>query len=370
MKKTSIFTIFLLLVLSLAVGLVRGTVTTVNPDKPLKGQWNLNPRKVWQVDHAGDDVFSRVEIAVSQDGTLYAHDWRNKCIYRFDNNGTFKQTFGTSGEGPGEIRSHLKTFIVKDKLIAADIDRLHYFTQPGKFIKAVPNMLFQREPQVFLNENEFIAAPSFAVPDDGKGRITYVDLKTGTAEIMGEFSLPRAKAGGRRIQLIGLTPMIITGYDYDNNKLYYGVNDTYEIQVMQLNGKVLDTFSVKRQKKSVSDETLRKQIKLIDASAPVNEIIKQLPKEITYYHRITIHKGYVLVFEDNFGTDWESQPIDIFSLDGKYLYRTVFRPGPGAKIYYTSMGSILIEGDYLYVVLEDNAGEVVIAKYRIQINFP
>jgi hypothetical protein len=367
MKKILIFTILLLLVLSLTVGLLRGTETNVNPDKPLKGQWDLNSRLVWQVDRAGNDVFSRLEIAAAEDGTLYVHDWRNRCIYLFDNNGAFKRAFGTSGEGPGEIRSHLKTFIVKDKLIAADIDRLHYFTRQGKFIKAVPNMLFQQEPQVFLNDHEFIAAPTFVVPDDGKGKITYVNLKTGDKKMIGEFSLPRAGAGGRRIQLIGLTPMIITGYDDDNNKLYYGVNDAYEIHVMQLNGKVLNSFSVKRQKKPVAIEDLRKQIKLIDASAPVNEIIKQLPKEITYYHRISIHKGYVLVFEDNFGTNWESQPIDIFSLDGKYLYRTVFRPGPGAKIYFTSMGSILVRGDYLYVVLEDDEGEVVIAKYRIQL---
>ena len=367
MKKILIFTILLLLVFSLAVGLVRGTETIVNPDKPSKGQWDLNPKKIWQVDRAGDDVFSRVEIAAAEDETLYIHDWRNQCIYMIDNNGAFKRAFGTRGEGPGEIRTHLKTFTVKDKLIAADTDRLHYFTQQGKFIKAVPNMLFQREPHIFLNEHEFIAAPTFVVPDDGKGKIAYINLKTGTKRIIGEFSLPRPQSNGPGVSLIGLTPMIITGYDYDNHKLYYGVNDAYDIHVTLLNGKVLNTFSVKRQKKPVSNETLRKQLKLIDASAPVNEIIKKLPKEITYYHRISIHKGHVLVFEDNFGTDWERQSIDIFSLDGKYLYRTVFIPGPGVKIYFTSIGSILVKGDYLYVVLEDDEGEVVIAKYRIQL---
>jgi len=367
MKKILIFTILLLSVFSLAVGLVRGTETTVNQDKPSKGQWDLNPRKVWQVNRAGDDVFSRLEIAAAENGTLYVHDWRNQCIYMFDNNGAFKRAFGNRGEGPGEIRTHLKTFIVKDKLIAADIDRLHYFTQQGKFIKAVPNMLFQREPHIFLDEHEFIAAPTFAAPVDGKGNITYVDLKTGTKKIIREFSLPKAGAGGGGVKLIGLTPMIITGYDYDNQKLYYGVNDAYEIHVTRLNGKLINTFSLKRQKKLVSNETLREQLKLIDASAPVNEIMKELPKEITYYHRISIHKGHVLVFEDNFGTDWERQSIDIFSLDGKYLYRAVFTPGPGMKIYFTSIGSILVRGDYLYAVLEDDEGEVAIAKYRIQL---
>ena len=120
----------------------------------------------------------------------------------------------------------------------------------------------------------------------------------------------------------------------------------------------------------MKDETLREQIQLIDASANVNEMIKQLPKEITYYHRISIHNGYVLVFDGNFGTNWESQSIDIFSLDGRYLYRTVFKPGKGAKIYYTSTGSILVKGDYLYLVLEDDEGEVAIAKYKIQLPLP
>lgn len=367
MKKILIFTILLLLVFSLAVGMVRGTQTNVNPDKPLKGQWDLNPRKVWQVDHAGDDVFSRVELVVAEDGTLYARDWRNRSIYMFDNNGAFKRAFANRGEGPGEIRTHLKTFIIKDKLIAADADRLHYFTKQGNFIKSVPNMFFQQEPHVFLNDHEFIAAPTFPTSVDGKGDITYVNLKTGTKKKIGEFPLPRPRSAGPGVGLIGLTPIIITGYDYNNNKLYYGVNDAYEIHVTQLNGKVLNTFSVKRKKKSVTDETLRKQIRLIDASAPVNEIIKRLPKEITYFHRISIHKGYLLVFEGNFGLNWESQSIDIFSLDGKYLYRTVFKPGQGAKIYYSSTESILVKGDYLYVVLEDDEGEVVIAKYRIQL---
>ena len=107
---------------------------------------------------------------------------------------------------------------------------------------------------------------------------------------------------------------------------------------------------------------------LTDEPSPTgNEIIKQLPKEITYFHRISIHKGYVLVFEDNFGTNWENQPIDIFSLEGKYLYRAVFRPEPGAKIYFTSIGSIFVKGDYLYVVLENDEGEALIGKYRIQL---
>ena len=135
MKKTLIFMILLLLAFN------------INPDKPIKGQWDLNPQKIWQVDGAGDDVFSRVEIAAT---------------------------------------------------------------------------------------------------DDGKGKITYVNLKTGDKKMIREFSLPNARSVNTKIKLIGLTPMIILGYDDKNNKLYYGMNDIYKIHVTQLNGLVLNTFSVKR----------------------------------------------------------------------------------------------------------------------------
>jgi hypothetical protein len=345
--------------------MVKGIVTTVNPDQPLKGHWDLNPVKIWQVDHAGDDVFSRLEILVADDGTLYVHDWRNNLIYMFDNNGSYKKALGNRGEGPGEIRTHLKTFIIKDMLIAADTDRLHFFTLQGTFLKAVPNMLFQQEPQFFLNDHEFIAAPTFVVPADGGGNITTVNLNTGEKKIIGKFTLPKTETGSS-VKLIGLNPMIVTGYDSNHKKLYFGVNNAYEIHVTTLNGKLVNTFSVKRQKKPVADEVLRKHLKFYDPSAPVNKIIKQLPKEISCFHRISIHNDYVLVFEGNFGINWECQFLDIFTLEGKYLYRAVFKPESGEKIYYTSTGSILIKNDYLYVVLEDNQGEVKIVKYRIR----
>ncbi|MCP5103567.1 MAG: hypothetical protein GY950_09320 [bacterium] len=39
-------------------------------------------------------------------------------------------------------------------------------------------------------------------------------------------------------------------------------------------------------------------------------------------------------------------------------------PGKGSKIYFPMLNNILIKKNHLYVVLEDDEGEVVIAKYR------
>jgi hypothetical protein len=79
--------------------------------------------------------------------------------------------------------------------------------------------------------------------------------------------------------------------------------------------------------------------------------------------------GFVYVFPGQFGTYWDSQPIDIFSLSGKYLYRTEFIPGKGFKIYNTfpMMDTILIRDGFLYVVRENEDGDVVVSKYKVSL---
>jgi hypothetical protein len=31
-----------------------------NPDKPLKGLWDFNPKKAWEIENAGDEVIGKI----------------------------------------------------------------------------------------------------------------------------------------------------------------------------------------------------------------------------------------------------------------------------------------------------------------------
>jgi len=77
-----------------------------------------------------------------------------------------------------------------------------------------------------------------------------------------------------------------------------------------------------------------------------------------------MENGLIYVLNGNFGTHWDNQPMDIFSPDGTYLYRTIFTPAKGEHIYFASH-CILLKDGHLYVILEDDEGEVKISKYRI-----
>ncbi len=95
--------------------------------------------------------------------------------------------------------------------------------------------------------------------------------------------------------------------------------------------------------------------------------MKDVPKELNHFFRIQVEKGLVYVFSGQFGTYWGSQQVDIFSLDGNYLYRSDFIPEKGFKIYNTffMLNNILIKDGFLYVVQENEDADIVISKYKI-----
>ncbi len=361
MKKLLIIFVLVVFFVSLVSGAGK-----VNPDKPLKGEWDLKPVKVWTINEAGNDTLSRPEIVVAKDGTLCAWDWKNRLSYLFDDTGKFKKTFGKRGEGPGEMRWHLNTFFTGDKMVTADMDRLHFFTKDGEYLKSEVSMFGLAEPLFFLDENEFISGTVSRFMD-GKGEITRVNLKTGKKKTVKEFdAVKKSKRRGPTLSLIGLSPMVVTAYDHENGKIYYGISNSYVIHSIDMDGNLLDTFSLERERKTISMEAKIKEIKIMDPSGPVKDIAKHLPDKLVHFHRMQVENGLIYVFTGNFGIHWENQQIDIFSPDGKYLYRTVFKPVDGENIYF-AVHCIQIRNNHLYVILEDDDGEVKIVKYKINL---
>jgi hypothetical protein len=361
MKKTLIYIIMIIL---WALTMSANVKQVVNPDNPTKGTWDLKPVEVWEITEAGDTTLSYPSFTVSRDGTLCVWDWKNKESYLFDSKGTFKKTFGKRGEGPGEMRYHLNSYFIGDRLITADANRLHYFTKDGVFVKSAPHLYWQYEPRFFIDENRFIAAPSGNLPG-GKGLITLCDLENNKKKVVDEFTIKDAKRGrGPGLSLIGLSPSLVMDVDRASGTFYHGTGNRFEIHASNPEGLIFLTFSVKRDRRKISFQTRVKEIKIMDPSAPAKELAKHLPDELVYFHKIQAMDGLVYVFEGNFGINWPNQPIDIFSKDGKYLYRATFTPPEGTHIYFSSH-CIQIVKEFLYVVLEDEEGDVKIAKYKI-----
>ena len=233
-----------------------------NSDKPLRGEWDFNPVKEWEIDSAGADVFGvPSHMQVSDDGYLYVYDKENKNNYMFDRKGTFIKTYGSKGQGPGEARDQSSTFLVDNKLLIVDVGRIHYFQLDGSYLQSAVNSLYSRRPVLFLNEHEFVAVPLGLFEAPGfQAQIKRVNLKSGQETAIANFEIFKGGIGqaGKMVGSLiipGLTPLMTVGYGA--GRLYYSRSDTYKIQVTDLNGKLLNTFSLDRKKKSVPENIKR-----------------------------------------------------------------------------------------------------------------
>ena len=346
----------------------------VNPDKPLKGEWNFKIEKVWEIDRAGDDVLGKpFSLTATEDGILYVYDTANNVTFIFDKDGNFIRAFARSGQGPGEVMGQELIHLVNRKVFIPARNGIKVFTKDGEFIRTVKQEGRQLDPSIFLNEDEIISAPKTAVfLPDGKGTIIRKNIKTGEETMISEFSLQdwgMAQSREQQVDIIsiGFSPLMILGYA--QNRLYWGMNTSYMINVTDLSGKKISSFSVKRKSRKVSDNFKKKYF---DAPNLPPEMITQIadsfPNDISFFHRIEVHNGLVYVFVPD--VDLENKramlkQIDIFSPEGEYLYRAYIKFEKNRHHLFSPLNNLVIQNSHLYAVLMDEEYNVRVAKYKI-----
>jgi len=366
--------IFIVLLIILTIPLL---TQTRNPDKPLRGKWNFQMTKIWEIETAGNDVIAEVQnIRSAKDGRIYIVDSKNYKIYIFSKEGKFISSFGKRGEGPGEIKNYHsgdQLFVLNNTLIFADRARIHYFSLDGTFTKSViiPARL---KPRSFVSQDIFISAPAtVADPRNKKAKINLYNITNQSETIISEFQ-PFEKAtdsqegsGGRRITIgivIGnVTPLMFV--KYRNGKIYYGKSDAYKIYVVDLKGKEITSFYMDGRKQKKVSKAYKKELANGLGDIPqdmLENILNGLPKNASFFQEIEIDKNGLI---DVFVSDPDSknlQAIDIFSPAGKYLYSSEIKVNEGNTIQ-----NIYLKDDLLVIAADDEEGNLKVTKYSINL---
>ncbi len=205
-----------------------------------------------------------------------------------------------------------------------------------------------------------------------EGEIVRLNLKSGEETVISKFSVfegSTASSGDQVVDVIvpGLTPTMTMACTGD--RVFWGMNDSYRINITGLEGKKLGAFKVRRKKDKVSD-SFKKQYFDDDNIPPdmLKQLVDSLPNEIACFHRIDIQNElvYVYVPELGLGHKWPKiKQIDIFSPEGTYLYEAHLEFGEDLKPLFSPMHNHAMIGKYLYVVLADKEDNVVVSKYRM-----
>ncbi|MCP4221203.1 MAG: 6-bladed beta-propeller [bacterium] len=366
--------LFVLLMVTLSIGLLARADRVANPDTPQKGTWDFKLQEVWKVDSAGKDVLGNVGvIEVGEDGRVYIMDTKNCKIYIFDKSGTFVSAFGKKGEGPGEIkdfRMGTGLFVVGDSLIVTERGRIHYFSLDGVYKKSVP-LTGPLEPRAFVSDNLFVSAPLLNMMQNDSGtKIKLYNIEDGSETLISQYKTYKKAAsakesGGRRMMvgiiIGGLTPLMTVAYN--DGKVYYGMSDSYNISVVDYKGKNKRSFGIDGRSRKQVTAAFKKELGQNFKNIPqemVKNIMNGLPDKACFFATINVSKsGMVYVSRADPGNN-SSRDFDIFSPAGKYLYTAKIKQPGGGDIgnYFFSDGAI-------YIVGEDEDGNVLVTKYAL-----
>jgi len=346
-----------------------------NPDKPLKGNWDMKIQKIWQVDEAGDDIISFVtKIIIDNNDNIYVLDSKLYKVFVFDKNGKFKYSFGKKGEGPGEFKMAFNMYLMGDRIIITDVSKLHYYDLKGNFIKdyRLKSMIF---PRLFLSKSKFIYVKEGEVEKNEMDKIMIYDLKKDKSELIKEIKPEKfmeAKLSSKGKQMVirikdsSTTPLIVMYKD--GNYLYYGKNDKYLINKSDIRGNDIFSFAIKdRKRRFISKDVKLKRLKnvmLNGGKMPkemINKLVESMPDYSTYFGDIRVDEnGYIYVMINDIANN-SLKEFDVFSKEGKYLYLCKIELQKG----YEFAGPLEIKGEYLYAFVEDEEGERSLIKYKI-----
>ncbi len=352
----------------------RTAAEVINPDKPSRGVWDFQLEKVLEILQPGDGFFGQpVSLAVGDDGYIYVYDGKNRINYVFDEEGRFLNAFAKRGQGPGEIMGQGKSFPFEDKILIPGRNNVSFFSRDGRFIESKRQLGQIRRPRIFIDKDRFISAPlsTFHLPD-GKGAIILKSLNSREERIIQEFAMHLEGSAQRQKMrfdslIVGLSPIMILGYQ--NSRVYWGINDTYKINLSDFEGNTLNTFTVARKKRKISKEKKKGFFALFKmAEARLDQILDFFPDAISYFTRIEVHNGLIYVFVPDLDMETlrlKISQIDIFSPSGEYIYKANLQLEERIKHLYSLQDNLIIKDNFLYIACEREDYTIVIHKYRV-----
>ena len=295
----------------------------------------------------GDEnyMFGRgIAFNTDDEGNFYVSDYDTHRILKYDSEGKYLLAIGREGQGPGEFRSLSVARFDKDNnfyITDAPNRRISFFDKEGKYLRQI--RMTERYINPYINSKGSILANKWDMTQDDnvQKQISLYGLfddefnlvaelfkdeietpmPTGTdASSLGEFI---AKA----YSILAYRPQVIITLA-DNDYIYMGYPDKYEINVYTPEGKLTRIISRDYNPLPVSEKDKESYIKIVSESlqSPIfpDDIKKKALEKIKYpkykpaYQSFTLmENGWLTVIIES--VEDEYTLFDIFDQEGQYI---------------------------------------------------
>jgi hypothetical protein len=337
-----------------------GDVTVVkNPKEPIYKDPVLSLKEDFSIGGAGATgatVFSYLrDIAVDQDGNIYALDLRDCCIKVFDRAAKYVKTIGRRGQGPGELGGPFSLTLLPSKaeIFVHDVgnSRISVFNTSGAYLRQMPVLGHFSQIEIDSSENIYTWAVDYE-PGAEHGILKKMnpDMSRTIAEIVRQpVDASHNPFRPREYWMLD-----------ERGFLIFGNAKTYEIRYYNPDGKLIRRVLRDYEPLKVTKEDITEF-----ANRPT-------PSGFTpSYDYSTHHAAYRSFFVDDQGhlfvQTWERTPgnrqdiYDIFDADGRFIGRITL----GRHADLINPKPRFIHAGKLYTIEPDQDGFEVIKRYSI-----
>jgi len=329
-----------------------GDLTVVqNPKEPIyKGEiLTLKEElRLGGADAKGDNSSSRImSIAVDRGGNIYVLDYMESHVKVFDKSGRYLRTIGRKGQGPGELDSTqaLDLFYPSDSLFVLEGARISIFDSMGKFSRTLSLRGFGNL-QMQIDTRGHIYLLSFVLEEkETSYRINKYDSELKPIALM-------AQTPGL-IDMSGTNdpfgPLPFFAVDV-KNRFLYGFPKAYEIRVFDENGK--ETGRILKDYDPV--EVTAEEIEAAKKNNPPDIKLKFGKYHAPFRRFYPDDGGRLFVKTYRKAGDGRGYIYDVFDAKGRFLGATSLADKP-----------LLIKGNHLYSLEEDEEGYQIIKRYTV-----
>jgi hypothetical protein len=297
---------------------------------------------------------------------FYVLDRKAFKVYKFSKDGKLLFSFGNRGQGPADYIAPHSIYLTNDGHLVVNEERhfVSIFNEMGKFIKRikVPKGL----GLFYLNENLYhcwLWTPEGKqqVLIDRKGQIKkkFYSIKRDT------FSINFPDETGRMVMFNHFVEEYVPDFFFSRfgNQAVIGVNNKYEIILIDMNGAVKNKISRDLKPDIITPDEKDYFKNLIDEDTDLpdftkKKFIKKIPGNKNFFQKVLISKKDIWVFgvKENLIDEDSLVPAELYDLDTSLKGTLKIKDVPE-----------FISEENLYVIDSNEDDELLLTKFRFSI---
>jgi hypothetical protein len=346
-----------------------GVVIVSNPKKPLYENAEITivqDLKIGVPEGDPEYLFTEItDLAVDDDGNIYAIDLKGNHVLVFDRNGRFLRTVGRPGQGPGEFSGAGNIHVGSNGEIMVTDEgsrSIKYFSPDGQYrrqylLKAFsPIKVDYDSAGVYYIMDFSMEPPGF--------KLSRLDSRTEESSVLATWAMPMPDP--KRVSIFD--PIMSFAVMPDDRLLYGCPTEGYEILIFDAQGRLQKRILKDWDPNPVTDEEREAILDECKKRNPSNPVQLDFPRIHPPYRVVNCDdSGRIFVLSHSGIADDPSQArktvFDVFDQEGRYI--AIIRHQFKALIEKP----MLWNGGKFYTVEQDEAGFLYIVRYSVSFSF-